>query len=243
MYRELECGVPGAVAWSVVSPAPDAEAFVLPDGCMDLIWHERGFVVAGPDTVAHRTSAAGPRAIGLRFAPGLGPRVFGVSADALRDTRLSLDELWPAAVVRRLSDAAEVDPLRAIADEARRRLEGVGRPVETEIAAYLAAGASVSAAATMLGWSDRRLHRKSLSAFGYGPKTLSRVLRFDRALSAARTGTPFARVAAETGYADQAHLAREVRALAGVSLSALVGQPGSAAKRSTVLPSGSFSVA
>jgi AraC-like DNA-binding protein len=32
---------------------------------------------------------------------------------------------------------------------------------------------------------------------------------------------PFATVAAEAGYADQAHLAREVRALAGASLTAL----------------------
>ncbi|MFE3293100.1 helix-turn-helix domain-containing protein [Rhodococcus sp. NPDC059234] len=223
MYRELDSGVAGAVAWSISSPDPDAEAFVLPDGCMDLIWHEGGFVVAGPDTVAHRTSAAGPRAIGLRFAPGLGPRVFGVRADALRDTRLSLDELWPDAVVRRLSDAAEVDPLRAIEDEARRRLDGVGRPVETAIAARLAAGTSVAEVAAELGWSERKLHRIALSAFGYGPKTLARVLRFDRALAAARTGTGFARVAAEGGYADQAHLAREVRALAGVSLTALVG--------------------
>jgi AraC-like DNA-binding protein len=37
----------------------------------------------------------------------------------------------------------------------------------------------------------------------------------------ARRGTPQASVAAVAGYADQAHLAREVKALTGVPLSAL----------------------
>jgi AraC-like DNA-binding protein len=48
------------------------------------------------------------------------------------------------------------------------------------------------------------------------------VLRFDRALALARAGTPLAEVAATAGYADQPHLAREVRALSGVPLRTLL---------------------
>ena len=66
------------------------------------------------------------------------------------------------------------------------------------------------------------MHRRSLAAFGYGPKTLARILRFQRALALARAGTPLAEVAVRSGYADQAHLAREVRALAGVPLGRLM---------------------
>ncbi|OMI40139.1 AraC family transcription regulator [Streptomyces sparsogenes DSM 40356] len=66
------------------------------------------------------------------------------------------------------------------------------------------------------------MHRRSLAAFGYGPKTLARVLRLNRALDAARAGTAFAEVAALAGYADQAHLAREVKALTGVPLGRLL---------------------
>jgi AraC-like DNA-binding protein len=248
-YRELRAEVPGAVAWSVTSgppgdrSKPDEGALVLPDGCMDLIWHEGGLLVAGPDTRAHRTTAAGSRAIGLRFASGVGPHVFGVRADELRDVRVPLEQLWPDAMVRRLFHAAEADPLRAISAAARDRLDGVGRPVETAIAAQLASGVSVAQVAVSLGWSERRLHRKSLSAFGYGPKTLARVLRFDRALGLARAGVPLARVAADTGFSDQAHLAREVRALAGTSLTGLLGQPGRAENSSMPWPSGSLTTA
>ena len=51
---------------------------------------------------------------------------------------------------------------------------------------------------------------------GYGPKTLARILRMRRALDLARAGAPLAEVAVRSGYADQAHLTREVRDLAGV---------------------------
>jgi AraC-like DNA-binding protein len=80
----------------------------------------------------------------------------------------------------------------------------------------LRSGGSVAAVAASVEWNERRLHRHCLAAFGYGAKTLARILRMTRALDAARTGRPLAEVAAATGYADQAHLTREVRALAGL---------------------------
>jgi AraC-like DNA-binding protein len=86
---------------------------------------------------------------------------------------------------------------------------------------WLRDGHTVRSAAGRSGLSERQLHRRCLPLFGYGPKTLARVLRFDRALALARAGRPFADVASSAGYADQAHLSREVRALAGVPLRAL----------------------
>ncbi|MBO1418112.1 helix-turn-helix domain-containing protein, partial [Streptomyces sp. FH025] len=55
-----------------------------------------------------------------------------------------------------------------------------------------------------------------------GPKTLARILRLQRALGLARAGVPLADTAARTGYADQSHLAREVRELAGVPVTVLL---------------------
>ena len=69
-----------------------------------------------------------------------------------------------------------------------------------------------------MGISERQLHRRGLGLFGYGLKTLSRILRVNAALDLARAGLPFGVVAASSGYADQAHLSREVKALAGAPL-------------------------
>lgn len=55
-----------------------------------------------------------------------------------------------------------------------------------------------------------------------GPKTLQRVLRFQRFMRAAPR-VELAGAAALAGYADQSHLSRETRRLAGMSPRELVG--------------------
>ena len=82
--------------------------------------------------------------------------------------------------------------------------------------------APVRGLADAMGLSERQLHRRSLAAFGYGPKTLHRVLRFQNALRRARAGDDLARVAHECGYADQAHMARDVSALSGTTMTTLL---------------------
>ena len=79
--------------------------------------------------------------------------------------------------------------------------------------------------ARSLDVSERPLHRDILDEAGVSPKLLARVLRFQRAVSLLRAnaGAALCDVALECGYADQAHLSREVRELAGVSPTALVG--------------------
>ena len=98
---------------------------------------------------------------------------------------------------------------------------------------------AVTAIASAVGLSSRQLHRRCLDAFGYGAKTLARVLRLVNAVDSARAGIAFADTAARAGYADQAHLSRDVRALAGVPLGQLVSVAPNAANRSTALASGS----
>ncbi|MER5470565.1 helix-turn-helix transcriptional regulator [Streptomyces sp. NPDC002935] len=253
MYAERASRLPGAVVWSRVlaGPAPgpvpvpgdehgrggageDAGAesgsvrsAVLPDGCMDLLWTEGRLLVAGPDTRPYVPDGVPGGWVGVRFFPGTAPAYLGVPANELRDQRVELTDLWPASEVRRLAariDAA-ADPVDALEEVALLRAADAEPPdpLLREVVAALDAGRPVAETADELGLGARQLHRRSLVAFGYGPKTLARVLRLQRALALARDGVPFAETALRAGFADQAHLARDVRELAGTTLGELVG--------------------
>jgi AraC-like DNA-binding protein len=255
VYREWPSSITGSIAWTAESDGTAGR--VLPDGCMDLLWIGGHLVVAGPDRSSFLTSyPPGAQYAGLRLAPGLGPAVFGVPAHAVRDARVGLDALWAPAEVRRLEEQvaeapSAVDGLESVVARHARAPAEVD-PVLADIVRRARRGDWVATIAPAIGLSTRQLQRRALDAFGYGPKLLARILRLGDALALARRGFPLAAVAAECGYADQAHLANDVRSLAGTTLgelglgarSQLAGAAaGSAANRSTGLPSGSRTVA
>ncbi|MGX1366592.1 AraC-like DNA-binding protein [Streptomyces canus] len=218
MYTERPSRLPGAALWT-----GDGSGRVLPDGCMDLLWHGERLLVAGPDTRAHVPASTPGTWTGLRFAPGSAPAFLGVPAHELRDRRVQLADLWPLPEVRRLRGriARAADPATALEDLALERAAPPD-PVLRALVAALDAGRPVAVTADEIGLGARQLHRRSLVAFGYGPKTLARILRLRRALALAGAGVPFAATAARCGFADQAHLARDVRELAGVPLGRLL---------------------
>lgn len=223
MYEERASRIDGSVLWTVDRQAGAARP-VLPDGCMDLLWTGGRLRVAGPDTHAFQVPAEyHGRSTGIRFAPGTAPTFFGVPAYELRDRRVALDDLWPAARVRRLTERidAAADPAAALEDLALRRAAEAGPPdpLTVSVAERLRHGSTVADTARAAGLGARQLHRRSLAAFGYGPKTLARVLRLQRALALVRSGMPYAEAAYAAGCTDQAHLAREMRDLAGTTLS------------------------
>ncbi|MYS83554.1 helix-turn-helix domain-containing protein [Embleya scabrispora] len=227
MYVERRSHLAPLIVWTrTVQIAGSAR--VLPDGCMDLIWSGDELIVAGPDTVAHPVeNTPGTRYAAVRCAPGIGPALFGLPAHPLRDRRVPLADVWGGRDVRVLTEriAAAADPaafLEHLAAERLREHDAAAARFAGAVVGELRAGADIATVAAEVNLSERQLHRRSLTAFGYGPKTLARVLRLDRALGLARGGVPAARVAAVAGYADQAHFARDVKALAGVPLRTLL---------------------
>jgi AraC-like DNA-binding protein len=217
---------------------PGTEPFVqrvVPDGCMDIIWLDGWLHVAGPDTRALLAPLEpGALLVGVRFRPGLAPTVLGVPAAELRDARVGLDALWgrPAGrLAERLAGAPGAEAAMALLERevgARLPAARAPDPLAEEVVRRLRRAPPapvVSGLAAALGASERQLYRRCLDAFGYGPKTLDRVLRFQRFLALARQAGParnLARQAAEAGYADQAHLSRECRSLAGLPPSLLL---------------------
>lgn len=223
MYEERPSRLAGAVVWTN-TPDGSGPGAVLPDGCIDLLWNDGRLLVAGPDTRAYVTEGAPSTWVGVRFYPGTAPAVLGVPAHELRDRRVELADLWPTEEVRRLQAriAAASDAAGALEEIALERATPPD-PVLLRLVSALDAGRPVAATADELGLGARQLHRRSLAAFGYGPKTLARILRLQRALALARAEVPFAETAARAGFADQAHLARDVKELAGMPLGRLLG--------------------
>ncbi|RZT16033.1 AraC-like DNA-binding protein [Mycobacterium sp. BK558] len=119
-------------------------------------------------------------------------------APCWRDRFALVDQL----LLRRLGDAPDVD--RGVAWSLARITASGGRT-------------SIGPLAAELGWSHRRLISRYRDAVGLPPKTVARIVRFERALERLRCGVELSVVAVDCGYFDQAHLCREVRDLAGVT--------------------------
>lgn len=187
-----------AAAWSLHATRR-FDLRVLPDGCVDLI----GGDVVGPFTRAIVARLEpGDEARGIRLRPGAFPALFGAPAHELVDVRVPVaDVLGRAASLAELAAAApRPDPLA----EAAMRSPDLSRLARES------------------GYSPRHLRRRLLAAAGLGPKRLQRIGRMQAALAAGR-GDSWARTAAEHGWYDEAHMAADVRALAGATPHALLG--------------------
>jgi AraC-like DNA-binding protein len=243
-YRELvpsRSGLKPALrcVWSqVVGPGDSPVTLVLPDACVDLVWAQgSGVFVAGPDTgPAPATLTPGTVLAAVRFTPGAGGPALGMPLSALLNQRVDAADLGsePAAALARLPRTVAPDvALRMLVDAAGAMV--AERPADrlvTEGARLLGhTRARVDIVADRLGVSERQLRRRCQAAVGYGPATLRRVLRFRRFVSwidadggmgGAADDGDLARVAADLGYADQAHLTRESVRLAGLTPAALI---------------------
>ncbi|HEY2637129.1 MAG TPA: helix-turn-helix transcriptional regulator [Solirubrobacteraceae bacterium] len=192
----------------------DGAHLVVPDGCIDLVVLPRGVVVAGPDTgPAPTTTRAGTTIVGLRFRPGAAPPILGWPAGELRDRRTPLEDLWPEPVAPTLAGL--------VAAVTRRRAQP--DPIVRAAVRALDRGHRVRDLPAQLHLSERQLRRRFDVAVGYGPKQLARVLRLQRMLALAPTTRGnLARLAADAGYADHAHMAAETGRLTGCTPGALL---------------------
>jgi AraC-like DNA-binding protein len=185
---------------------------------MDLIWINDRIVIAGPATTTLVvTQEAGRSSAGLRFVSGTLPGLLGVPANELRDDVVDLDEFRPGATARWSQALAESkDPtltLRRVLTPAPQNATPL--TLLHRVRRLAALQWPAARIADDVGYSARHLQRLCNDSFGYGPKTLGRVLRFVVASGSLRQGGRAGEVAALAGYADQPHMIREFRALTG----------------------------
>jgi AraC-like DNA-binding protein len=121
-------------------------------------------------------------------------------------------------LVERLVEAPDWNARFALLDDAFAEPPSPSREVVHAYARLRATHGRVRvrALADELGWSRTRLAARFREQVGVPPKTVARVLRFERALELARRGgRSWGEIAYECGYYDQSHLVNEFRAMAG----------------------------
>jgi AraC-like DNA-binding protein len=185
--------------------------FVPPDGCSDLILRfSRGRLMGAPEDAL----------FGVRFQIGTGGAVLKqrecIEREAQRlfervepeDTALLLDRLvsFSSEHVQRYAQT-QPEWLRDVLSLAQARFGSV----------------TVEELARHGGVSERTLHRAFGAWVGAAPKPLLRTLRIREAVSRVPLTASLAELAAELGFADQAHLSREMTVLWGTTPARLRG--------------------
>ncbi len=204
-----------------------------PPGSYDTL---AGGLHSRPALITHDGRQSG---IQLALSP-LGAReLLHLPAGELADIDLDGSELLgplAAEIKERLRTApdwrarfAALDELLASRIRAGKRLSPEAAYAWQELLASCGSVA-ISDLASQTGWSSRHLRDRFRTEIGLTPKAAARVIRFDRTRrllqrqAAAGAQRPLAEVAAECGYYDQAHLAREFRELAGCPPSAWLAE-------------------
>lgn len=220
-YAELPLppALDGLVAsvWTLAASQPGwVEHEATPDGCIELIRRPAG-------------RSAWRRGQPEFFATGLSPHPirFGFSGDA----RFIAIKLWPwawhalgGAPCPGFADdwiaLAPGSPLAALleGDPVANLVQALAGMAPPPLAQAILASDSVGGIAARTGLPHRQLQRIFARELGMAPRTYLRLLRFRVALrDVQQAKDSLADTAAARGYADQAHMARDFRDLAGTS--------------------------
>ncbi|HUI71529.1 MAG TPA: helix-turn-helix transcriptional regulator [Spirochaetia bacterium] len=194
---------------------------ILPDGCVDIVlMGDSEPMVVGPDTKAALISFDKPTEIlGIRLMPGVAASVLREDVSNLRDQTIPLAEFRPGSrgtLHDRLLSASEwKQRLNQLQGAVFDRPPAVDRRVTGAVAVVAREPhLRIDGLASTYGLTSRQLLRLFEAHVGYGPKTLARVFRLQRALAVARRGSgTFADLAFAAGYADQSHMNREFKQL------------------------------
>ncbi len=187
----------------------DSPTTVLPDGCSDLILHINAKGACGwhisplGSTALQVPGHAGELWLGYRLQPGV----------SIQHTPLlsAAQALWQQAQGHARASAA-YPCIDAALETAV--LEATDTHVHLDLRAQealhtLAHAPSVGQAAKTLGVSERSLERMAVQATGQPPRFWRALARVRRAAQALGTHAPLVAIAADHGYADQAHFSRD----------------------------------
>ena len=201
---------------------------VFPDGCIDMVFiNDEAPVVVGPwgkPFVAR--FPVGTKIVAARWHPGRAPALLGLPAAELLNQSVALRDVWRGGLSSSFEQVCEQPNLRARRSSLEDLLLSLladaepSDPIVNASIQWLARHphGRVGQLSRWIGISSRHLQRRFSASVGYGPKSFQSILRFQRVLHfAGRAGRRrgLADLSADAGYADQAHMTREVQRFAG----------------------------
>ncbi|WP_395451049.1 helix-turn-helix domain-containing protein [Aminobacter sp. UC22_36] len=171
--------------------------------------------------------------IQVNFTPLGARRFLGMPMSELADRMVPFDDLLGASghhLHERLGEQTDwhrrLDMTEAFIVERLIKTASASSEVSWALGKIMASGgrSRIANIATEIGWSRKHLAARFADQVGVGPKAIARIVRFNRAASLSKQANRagWAELAAECGYADQAHLIREFRELAGATPTGLV---------------------
>jgi len=219
---------------------------ILPDGCVEMILNfaepfaERGphgfarqpqhFVVGQMEQPLEIVPTGRVHILGIRFHPPGARKILGIPMNEVSGRIVPMDALHRelTAAVRAACDAGDSRERMRILVAALSKRAQEGKQADPAVWGTLKrlletdGCASVEELTAAAGISRRQLERKFNDWVGLTPKTLARILRFQRVFKALESGAAnWAEIAADCGYFDQSHLIRDFRQFAGECPTAL----------------------
>ncbi len=218
---------------------------ILPDGCMELVLnlgapfrrcHPDGRSPASEEQPSrmlvgqmdHHVSvrATGPvDVVGVRFHPSGAHPLFRFPMAELTNELAPLEDV--VSLPERLTSASSIKDRRRALDAILSSRFGNAAPdpdFERAVSSVVEAEGRicVDALAANMGVGPRQLERRFRERVGLGPKRFAKVLRFQSVFRRAFLDErPWAELALDCGYYDQAHFIRDFKSFTGKSPSAL----------------------
>jgi len=220
-----------------------AREWGLPTGCADLVipldgrrlWRfDRaedalgrsfggGVLQGAQQRAALRDTSGASLVVGVHFKPAGLAAFWRESAHAFAGLTLSLDDLWPRFTDDLREQIGALAPpeqrLRQLERALLRRLRADAEPdpLTRWATPQLAAGAPIGAVQRASGLAAATFIARYRAACGLTPKRHAAVMRFQALLRAVPSHASWAALAADAGYADQAHMSRQFAEFAGMT--------------------------
>lgn len=177
------------------------------------------------------------KCVEVRLSPVVAYAVLGASPAELAESEqvVSLDDLWGRGASRireQLGEARSWQDRFALTEDLLARRVAAGPSVDPRVARSWdriigsRGRVRVHELAAEVGWSRKRLWSRFGTQIGLPPKRAAKLVRFHHAVRRLAAGEDAARIAADSGYADQSHLHRDVLEFTGATPAAMAREPG-----------------